>query len=492
MNDYILRKQRDKVNKVLLVVLWVCLLLFLAVTIVSIQSEHIVLVKVYGPVIVLFLLVFGSTLLFFKRKNFILSFILQYTMLIFLTVQTLLNGDSMMNTMLYSYIITFIFTALYFDLRSYRLYTTITFAVIASIVILTGNLVENISPIILIGFVIISLYFVTKWGSELILESGMEEAKAKQLLDQLQDTMNIINTNTSELNQDIESCNDNLKYMNQSSEDMLNAVETVAQGTIKQSRSINGINEMILEANGKMEESIKISDDISNISAEIALIVLNGSENITKMSKQMIIINSAITESLSTVTELETNMKEVNEFLKGINQISEQTNLLALNAAIEAARAGEQGKGFAVVADEVRRLAEQSSETVYLINSIINRIKSKTETALSEVETGNLAIKMGNIIVEEVNDSFEVIQSAFERINNGILKELDAFKSTNELFGRIQEESQRIACISEDHSASSEEMLATMTEQNNNIISIFGTMKKIKSSSEELRVIVKA
>jgi methyl-accepting chemotaxis protein len=96
------------------------------------------------------------------------------------------------------------------------------------------------------------------------------------------------------------------------------------------------------------------------------------------MQKQIDIINDAVTESLSTVQELDKSMDNINHFLSEISQIAGQTNLLALNAAIEASRAGESGKGFAVVADETRRLAEQSSKMVKGINEIIGDIKNRT------------------------------------------------------------------------------------------------------------------
>ncbi len=103
---------------------------------------------------------------------------------------------------------------------------------------------------------------------------------------------------------------------------------------------------------------------LADTSLNASQIVFEGTEKINHMEKQIAIINTAVSDSLTTVQELDSSMDDINSFLSGINQIAEQTNLLALNAAIEAARTGESGKGFAVVAEEVRKLAEQSANTV--------------------------------------------------------------------------------------------------------------------------------
>jgi methyl-accepting chemotaxis protein len=464
-------------------VLWICFFLnaFLSA---AFKGEKL-------GVSLLFSILVVSTVLFLKKKyDALISNILLCGLLIFFTTQILSMDPKEISTnmtmMVYSYIVVFIFAMSFFSLRLYAVFSTITSIILLLTVAYKNNLYEFIAPLSMLAFSMLILFFVTKWGEELIIGSIKKEKKTKELFNQLQETINIINSNTSDLNKDIISCNVNVDSIRQSSNGILLTAENIAESILEQANSISGINNLITTADAEMIETVKMTDEITNVSLDTSQIVLENSRKISEMSKQMLIIGSAVTESLSTVLELEKSMDEVNSFLGAITQISEQTNLLALNAAIEAARAGEQGKSFAVVADEVRKLAEETSETAGIITAIVDKIKDKTKTALREVQDGDIAVKSGETIVKEVNKGFESIRLAFKRIDNGILSQMNMFKNTAKVFKRIQEESMNISSISEEHSASTEELLETIDEQNNSINNVFNIMKEIESSSEKL------
>ena len=110
----------------------------------------------------------------------------------------------------------------------------------------------------------------------------------------------------------------------------------------------------------------------------------------------MTAIEKSVDLVASTISKLNERSQEIVQIVDAISTIAGQTNLLALNAAIEAARAGEQGRGFAVVADEVRKLAEQSQEAAKQIAALITMIKEDTKEAVSAMDTGVQEVKTGN------------------------------------------------------------------------------------------------
>lgn len=201
-------------------------------------------------------------------------------------------------------------------------------------------------------------------------------------------------------------------------------------------------------------------------------------------------ISKAVSTSVVTVNELENNMKDINKFLHGITQIAKQTNLLALNAAIEAARAGEHGKGFAVVAEEVRKLAEQSADTVKDINTIIEKICEQTKDTVETVSHGNKAIDSGSVIIQEVSQYFKDIKHSFEKTIGSLDKESDMVEKICDKFAEIQGQIETVVSIAEENTAVTEEVLATVENQNNNVIKIAASAKEINGLSNDLKDIV--
>lgn len=344
--------------------------------------------------------------------------------------------------------------------------------------------------LIFIIIIIVVLFFVCKWGSDLIKASNEKELQASKLLNSLDNALKVIKENTSVLNKDISSCNEGAIILNEISSLMTATVQEITKGAMEESESINQISNAMADAGKKVKLINELTKNLSDTSKSANKIVIDKSERINHLNEQMEIIDTAVMESFTTVKDLSNSMDQVNKFLENITQISKQTNLLSLNASIEAAKAGEAGMGFAVVAGEVNKLAEQSSNAVKEIGVIVSDIKNKINLVMEKVNNGSEAVRKGKVVTRQVDKGFDEIRDAFKSIDKSILNELMMTEYIQTIFTEICVQAESIANISQEHSSAAEEMLATTEEQKANVESIHQLMNHISTSSTRIQELI--
>lgn len=271
-----------------------------------------------------------------------------------------------------------------------------------------------------------------------------------------------------------------------STENVSLAIQQVAQGTSKQAEDLTYIIGNFSEFGDQIEKMVYKIQNIRNKNSEASSLVKNCSGDIKEVMNSLKGLVDSFNNLDKNIVDLNSNMDKVNEITKFINKIADQTNLLALNAAIEAARAGQAGTGFAVVAEEIRKLAEQSKESSTNINNIIRVVLKETTTMVKTTHDVNSEIIEQQKSIKQALKSFNEIQGALEVIVNEV-EEVDKgsekiIKNKNFIIDRTES----ISAIAEEVSASSQEIAASSEQMAASILEVSSAAQKLEGNTENM------
>ena len=269
-------------------------------------------------------------------------------------------------------------------------------------------------------------------------------------------------------------------------EQMNRAIEGVAKGAQEQANAISKASQVTSRISAAIEQVASNAQAVTHDSAEAASYSRDGAKTVQDTIAGMEAIRSKVGLSASKVEEMGTRSEEIGAIVETIEDIASQTNLLALNAAIEAARAGEQGKGFAVVADEVRKLAERSSLATKEIGALIKGIQKTVSEAVGAMKASATEVEAGVVRANSAGTVLGNILVAAESVYKQAEEAGNAAAKVSSAAAELVESVDAVSAVIEENTAATEEMAANSSELTQSIENIASVSEENSASVEEV------
>ena len=257
------------------------------------------------------------------------------------------------------------------------------------------------------------------------------------------------------------------EHVASASEEISSAATQSAEGSRSQSDQANQVATAMQEMSSTVTEVSHNSSKAADASRKAAEIAKQGGKIVNEALTNMRSIAESVSATAVKMEELGKNSDQIGKIVAVIDDIADQTNLLALNAAIEAARAGEQGRGFAVVADEVRKLAERTTKATKEIAQMIETVQKETGAAVNQMKAGTTQVEAGVATTAKAGTSLEEIITAAEQVGDMVSQIATAAEQQTSTAGQINSSVEQIAKITQESAAGVQQTAKASEELSN-------------------------
>lgn len=330
---------------------------------------------------------------------------------------------------------------------------------------------------------------------QLQINSKDEAGELAQSFNKMLTSLKSLMQQIAQTSQQVDLSSDTLTSQSEQSAKMTRALASTLQDLAQGSKttlhstaeSLTAMQEMAIGIQQVAETASTVSDAADVMGQEAA----QGNDSLNRVMSQMTIINDSSDHVEKQVRILGEQSQQIGNIVDVITSIADQTNLLALNAAIEAARAGEQGKGFAVVADEVRKLAEQSKQSADQIAALILSIQHDTTNVIQAISSNTKETAAGMEVVDETKEAFQKIMQSIDGVSTQLH---DISAVTEQMSASIEEvtaSTEEMARIASKATDSSEHVTVTAKEQLASIEQMASSAKEMAQQADELQGLLK-
>ena len=388
------------------------------------------------------------------------------------------------------------------DIRNqltFRIVLTAAVVVVISIILLSYLVNRTLSPLKDIELVFQEIANGDLRGEEIVTNNDDEISRLARLSNDMKKALRNLITNVASSAETVAASAQQLNASsNQASESVGHVAEATQQlvaGMGVQTSTVNNLQQQIDDMVSKIEYLKDRAQAMKKAAIDSKNKTVEGRSAVDQTVVQMKAVAKQSNQSVDQVLALGKRSNEIGAIVGTISGIAEQTNLLALNAAIEAARAGEAGRGFAVVADEVRKLAEQSNEAARSVSELIVAIQADTEKVVQTIQSGNSAISAGTNSISNIGEGFAGLEDIISDLNRNVdesMENIDAVSNTSQeiitAITDVQLIAQGAADESQKVSGETEEQSATMHEMADASETLAQLAQKLQDEVQKFKV----
>ena len=311
-----------------------------------------------------------------------------------------------------------------------------------------------------------------------------------EMIDTLRNLVTSIDDSSDSVVNAAEELNTASDETGQSAEEIARSITEVAESSEEISMEVDSLADIARNLNQERKTLKENVDDSLEVADESSEIAASGQKAIKQAINQLDTVTETVNFATDAIENLEQRSQEIGEMVDMIEGISNQTNLLALNAAIEAARAGEKGSGFAVVAEEVRQLAEESAEATAQITSLIEDIQSETTATINSMDTNIEEVEKQIEIINDAGDSLDQMVEASAKTREKVQEIKEFTKELGDIIETINESVESVGDTVENNAASAEEVSALAEQQSATVEEVAASADELENMAQYLRSLV--